>query len=118
MSIGILIVAIILLFMIAYFLVGGSTEEVSYVESSDKYNAGFAHNNIIYQLAGYGGYGSKKLYIIDYVKGKVLDEIIWKEPLLYQQEQEQCTPYGDDGILINYNGANYISYVKFLNWRF
>lgn len=89
-----------------------------YVESTDKYNAGFAHNNIIYQLAGYGGYGSKKLYMIDYVKGKVLDEIIWKEPLLYQPEQEQCTPYGDDGILINYNGVNYISYIKFLNWRF
>lgn len=89
-----------------------------YVKSTDKYNAGFAHNNIIYQLAGYGGYGSKKLYIIDYVKGKVIDEIIWKEPLLYQHEQEQCTPYGDDGILINYNGANYISYVKFLNWKF
>lgn len=35
MSNGILIIAIILLFMIAYFLIGGSTEEVSYVESFD-----------------------------------------------------------------------------------
>lgn len=88
-----------------------------YVESSDKYNAGFAYHNRIYQLAGYGGKGSKKMYVIDYIKKKVMKEVVWEEYILYNEEQEQCTPYGNDGILINYNGADYISYVKFRNWK-
>ena len=87
-------------------------------ESSDGYNAGFCRNGKIYQLAGYYGYGTKKLYIIDYTKGVVLKEIIWEEPFLYLEEHEQCSPYGEDGMLINYNGADYISYIKFTYWRY
>ena len=88
------------------------------VISSDPYNGGFCKNNKIYQLAGYNGYGSKKLYIIDYVNGVILKEIIWQEPFLYSKEQEQCSPYGEDGMLINYNGVDYITYIKFKNFRY
>ena len=84
--------------------------------SSDPYNAGFCKNNKIYQLAGYKGSGSKKLYIIDYKEGVILKEIVWREPFLYRKEHEQCSPYGEDGMLINYNGADYISYIRFFNW--
>lgn len=86
------------------------------VMSSDPYNAGFCKNNKIYQLAGYKGSGSKKLYIIDYKEGVILKEIVWREPFLYRKEHEQCSPYGEDGMLINYNGADYISYIRFFNW--
>jgi hypothetical protein len=87
-------------------------------ESSDAYNAGFCQNGKIYQIAGYHGYGTKKLYIIDYVNATILKEIIWEEPFLYEEEHEQCTPYGEDGMLINYNGADYISYIKFTYWKY
>lgn len=88
------------------------------VFSSDLYNAGFCKNNRIYQLAGYGGFGSKKIYIIDYNKGDVLEEIIWQEDFLYNKEQEQCSPYGNDGMLINYHDGDYISYVQFLDFSY
>lgn len=88
------------------------------VFSSDLYNAGFCKNNRIYQLAGYGGFGSKKLYIIDYNNGVVLKEIIWQEDFLYNKEQEQCSPYGNDGMLINYHDGDYISYIQFLNFSY
>lgn len=88
------------------------------VESSDAYNAGFCKNKKIYQLAGYGGYGSKKIYIIDYIEGIVLKEIVWQEDFLYNKEQEQCSPYGNDGMLINYNGGDYISYIQFSNFSY
>lgn len=87
-------------------------------ESSDAYNAGFCRNGKIYQIAGYHGYGTKKLYIIDYVNTDILKEVIWEEPFLYEKEHEQCTPYGEDGMLINYNGADYISYIKFTYWKY
>ena len=84
-----------------------------YVDSSDEYNGGFCRNNRIYQIAGYHGYGTKKLYIIDYIEKRILKEVVWEEPFLYQEEHEQCCPYGEDGMLINYNGADYISHIKF-----
>ena len=88
------------------------------VLSSDLYNAGFCKNNRIYQLAGYGGYGSKKLYIIDYNKGVVINEIVWQENFLYNKEQEQCCPYGNDGMLINYNDGDYLSYIQFRGFSY
>lgn len=88
------------------------------VKSSDAYNAGFCKNGMIYQLAGYNGYGSNKLYIIDYKNGIILKEVIWNEPFLYNEEQEQCCPLGEDGMLINYNCADYISYIRFNYWRY
>lgn len=87
-------------------------------DSSDGYNAGFCRNGMIYQIAGYHGYGTKKLYIIDYIIGEISKEIIWEEPFLYQEEHEQCTPYGEDGMLINYTKADYISYIKFTYWNY
>lgn len=87
-------------------------------ESSDGYNAGFCRNGMIYQIAGYHGYGTKKLYIIDYINCNILKEIIWEEPFLYQEEHEQCTPYGEDGMLINYTKADYISHIKFTYWNY
>ena len=88
------------------------------VYSSDLYNAGFCKNNRIYQIAGYGGYGTKKLYVIDYDKGVILKEIVWQEDFLYNKEQEQCSPYGKDGMLINYNDGDYISYIHFLGFSY
>ena len=88
------------------------------VKSSDAYNAGFCRNGMIYQIAGYNGYGSKKLYIIDYKNGIILKEVIWEEPFLYKEEHEQCCPFGENGMLINYNFADYISYIRFNNWKY
>lgn len=100
------------------FLIPSDVQYEFATESSDGYNAGFCRNGMIYQLAGYHGYGTQKLYIIDYTIGEVSKEIIWEEPFLFKKEQEQCTPYGEDGMLINYNGADYISHIKFAYWRF
>lgn len=88
------------------------------VISSDAYNAGFCRNGMIYQLAGYSGYGSKKLYIIDYNRGTILKEVVWEEPFLFEKEHEQCCPFGENGMLINYHCADYISYIRFNYWRY
>lgn len=88
------------------------------VFSSELYNAGFCKNGRIYQIAGYGGFGSKKLYIIDYNNGIVIKEIVWQEDFLFNKEQEQCSPYGNDGMLINYNDGDYISYIRFLDFSY
>ena len=85
-------------------------------ESSTSYNAGFVENGKIYQLAGYTP-GERKLYILDYVNKKTLVDVLWKNSILTGAEQEQCTRFRD-GILINYNGANKLVYVKFNNWEF
>ena len=97
-------------------LLSDNIERSFSVKSSDLYNAGFCRNNIIYQLAGYGGKGSKKMYIIDSHSGTILKELVWEEDFLYNEEHEQCSPFGNNGILINYNGADYISYVQLTGW--
>ena len=84
--------------------------------SSTAYNAGFVENGKIYQLAGYTP-AERKLYILDYVNKKTLVDILWNNSLINDAEQEQCTRF-KDGILINYNGANKLVYVKFNNWTF
>lgn len=86
------------------------------VESSAMYNAGFAFNGKLYQLAGYTP-ASRKLYIIDYLKKKIIEDISWNNRIIYDSEQEQCAKF-KDGILINYNGADKLVYVKFNNWTF
>ena len=90
--------------------------DVYYAESSASYNAGFVENGKIYQLAGYTP-GERKLYILDYVNKKTLVDILWNNSILTGAEQEQCTRF-KDGILINYNGAHKLVYVKFNNWEF
>ena len=84
--------------------------------STASYNAGFVENGKIYQLAGYTK-EDRKLYILDYVNKKTLVDLQWNSTLLNGAEQEQCTRFRD-GILINYNGAHKLVYVKFNNWNF
>ena len=56
------------------------------------------------------------MYIIDSHSGTILKELVWEEDFLYNEEHEQCSPFGNNGILINYNGADYISYVQLTGW--
>ena len=86
------------------------------VKSSATYNAGFALNGKIYQLAGYTK-PSRKLYILDYVNKSIIADITWNSHIINDQEQEQCSKYRD-GILINYNYSDKLVYVKFNNWSF
>lgn len=86
------------------------------VPSTSPYNAGFALNGKIYQLAGYKS-DEFKLYILDYVNKKILVDEYWKYPILKKYEQEQCSRFRN-GILVNYNGANQLVYVEFKGWAF
>lgn len=86
------------------------------VRSTSAYNAGFALNGRIYQLAGYQ-YDDYKLYILDYVKKKVLVDEHWSDNLMKTYEQEQCARY-KNGLLINYNRADHLAYVEIFGWKF
>ena len=37
---------------------------------------------------------------------------------MFNKEQEQCSPYGNDGMLINYNDGDYISYIRFSDFSY
>ena len=85
-------------------------------QSTAKYNAGFVLNGKIYQLAGYEP-SKRKLYILDYIKKKIVADIMWNNPIINDKEQEQCSRY-KEGILINYNHSDKLVYIKFNNWSF
>lgn len=87
-----------------------------HTHSTAKYNAGFVLNGYIYQLAGYTR-TSRKLFILDYINKRTIVDVTWNNPIINDQEQEQCTRY-KDGILINYNKSDKLVYVKFNNWIF
>lgn len=84
--------------------------------STAKYNAGFALNGRLYQLAGYTK-SSRKLYILDYINKKTIVDVLWNNTIIDAQEQEQCSRY-KDGIIINYNYSDKLVYVRFKNWSF
>lgn len=99
-----------------YYINLKNTIDCFQIYSSAAYNAGFAYNGRIYQLAGYKQ-NDRKIYVIDYVKKILLVDELWNNQIINDREQEQCAKY-KEGILINYNGANKLVYVRFNNWFF
>ena len=84
--------------------------------STSAYNAGFAYNGKLYQLAGYTPV-DRKLYIIDYINKEIIVDVWWNNRIINDYEQEQCSRY-KNGILINYNKADKLVYVEFQNYTF
>lgn len=86
------------------------------VPSTSAYNAGFAYNGKLYQLAGYTQW-ERKLYIIDYINKEIIIDVRWDNRIINDYEQEQCSRF-KNGILINYNKADKLVYVEFKNFTF